>query len=55
MRPEFPESRENTGVHERNVDAWGFGKGALSTNVNFFDNHFQATRGCRPSSGLKAA
>jgi len=46
---------ENSVVHERNVDAWEFGKGALSANVIFFDKHSQATSGYKPSYGLKAA
>jgi len=29
-------------VHEQNSDTWEFGKGALSANVYFFDNHYQA-------------
>jgi hypothetical protein len=29
-------------VHEQNSDTWEFGKGALSANVYFFGNHYQA-------------
>jgi len=29
-------------VHEQNSDTWEFGKGALSANLYFFDNHYQA-------------
>jgi hypothetical protein len=35
---------EKAVVHEQNLDTWEFGKGALSANVYFFDNHSLVTR-----------
>jgi hypothetical protein len=29
-------------VHEQNSGTWEFGKGALSANLYFFGNHYQA-------------
>jgi len=29
-------------AHEQHSDTWEFGKGALSANVYFFGNHYQA-------------
>jgi len=40
--PEFPQFLGNIVVHERNLDTWEFGKGALSANVYFFGNHYGA-------------
>ena len=43
---------EKAVVHERDLDPWKFGEGALSANVYFFDNYSWATRaGAHPVLG----
>jgi hypothetical protein len=42
--PSFLNSIGNPVVHEQVLDGWEFGKGALSANVYFCDNHSEVTR-----------
>jgi hypothetical protein len=45
-------SVENAVVREQNLDTREFGKGALSANVNFFDNQSEVAReGVNPVLG----